>query len=168
MDNNQLFKALSSKTRIKMINLLIRKENHVSGLARQLGISVPVASKHIKILEKTGLVHKRKIGNVHLLSAKIKGLEHLLEEFAEKSTIRIHNQDTLLDALKQIPGIEAKEIHGKKCITSVDGDEGYYIYEVDGKLPEKSIDEYKPQKNIKVSLKKIISVDKKKIDIKLK
>ena len=167
MDNNQLFKALSSKTRTKMLNLLIKEEMHVSGLARKLGISVPVASKHIKVLEKTGLINKRKIGNVHLLNAKIKGLEHLLEEFAEKSTIKIHNRDSLLDALKQIPGVVSKEIDGKKCITSIDGEEGFYIYEVDGKLPEKSIDEYKPKKSIKVSLKKIVTVDKKKIDIQL-
>ena len=56
MANDNIFRALSSPTRIKALKLLSNKEMHLSGLARELDISVPVMSKHIKILERFGFV----------------------------------------------------------------------------------------------------------------
>lgn len=167
MDKNNLFKALSSETRAKMLKLLVRKEMHLSGLARELGISVPVASRHIKILEKTGLIEKRKIGNIYLLKAQFNSFENLFEQFAEESKVKIDKNDTLIEALKQIPGIKSKEINGQELITSIDGEEGYYVYEVDGKLPTIPINRYKPRKNVNINLKKIVTINKKKIEVKL-
>ena len=167
MSNYQLFKALGSPTRMKMMQILTKREMHLSGLAREINISVPVASRHIKILENAGLINKRIIGNVYLLTAKIKGLEEILEQFAEESLVEINIRGSLFDALKQLPGVEVKEVNGKQYITSVDGEKGYYVYEVDGKLPEISADEYKPEKNVTVNLKKVISVNKKKIEVRL-
>jgi len=54
-----IFRALSSKTRIEMMKLLMQREYHVSGLAKALGISVPVVAKHVKILEDAGLVESK-------------------------------------------------------------------------------------------------------------
>lgn len=167
MDNNILFKALSSQTRTKMLKILSKEEIHISGLARKLKISVPVASKHIKILDNARLINKRKIGNVHLLSAKSNSMDNLLEQFAEKSFVKIKKDDTLIEALKQVPGIDVKEVDGKLYVTSINGEEGYYLYEVDGVLPKVSIDEYKPKKNVNLNLKKIITVNKKKIMVQL-
>jgi len=44
MDNAELFRAIGSKTRVKMLKLLLRKNYHITGLAREIGISVPVAA----------------------------------------------------------------------------------------------------------------------------
>ncbi len=52
---NDVFKALSSTTRLKMLRILAKKEMHITGLARELNLSVPVVAKHSKLLEKTGL-----------------------------------------------------------------------------------------------------------------
>ena len=167
MDNNILFKALSSQTRIKMLKILSKEKIHVSGLARKLKISVPVTSKHIKILDEAGLINKRKIGNVHLLSSKSNSMDGLLEQFSEESKVKIDKNDTLIEAIKQIPGVETKEIDGKLYITSIDGEEGYYLYEVDGNLPKIPINKYKPKRNVNVNLKKIVTINKKKIKVKL-
>lgn len=167
MSNDLLFKALSSPTRVKILQILIKEEMHLSGLARKLGIAVPVASRHIKVLENAGLINKKIIGNIYLLTAKIKGLEKILEQFTEESLVEINNHDSLLDALKQLPRVESKEVDGKQYIISVDGEKGFYVYEIDGKLPKVSVDEYKPKKNVTVNLKKIVSINKKKIEIKL-
>jgi DNA-binding transcriptional ArsR family regulator len=140
---------------------------HLSGLARETNISVPVASRHIKILENAGLINKRIFGNTYLLTAKTKGLEVFLEQFVEEDLIKINRHESLLDALKQLPGLESKEVGGKQYITSVGGEKGHYVYEINGKLPEISVDEYKPEGNVNVNLKKIISVNKKKIKVKL-
>ena len=168
MGNNDLFRALSSKTRIKIIKMLVNKEIHISELSRALDISKPVISRHIKILEKTGLVKRKIIGNVHLLSANVEILEKAFEPFIEESNIKIKKNTSIFDALKQLPGVEIKAQGKNKYIASIDGEEGYYLYEVNGKLPEKPIDEYTPKKNVTLNLKKLVPVSKKKIKISFK
>jgi DNA-binding transcriptional ArsR family regulator len=167
MGNDCLFKALCSSTRIEIMQILTKHEMHLSGLARKINISVPVVSRHIKILEEAGLVNKRIIGNVHLLNAKIRGLEKILEQFVEESSVEINKYDSLLDALNQLPGIEVKKFGGQQYIHSVDGEKGNYIYEVDGKLPNTPVDKYKPKKDVTLNLKKIVSINKKKVNIKV-
>jgi DNA-binding transcriptional ArsR family regulator len=168
MSNNSIFRALSSTMRIRILKTLSNKEMHVSGLARELDISVPVTSRHIKILEKVGLVKKRIIGNVHLLSINYRNLEKSFEPFTDKSSIEIDKKRTILDALTQIPGISIKKAGNNYYIKSIDRDEGYYIYEVDGKLPAKSIDEFIIDKNLTLDIKKLVSINKKKIQINIK
>jgi len=168
MSNDQLFKALSNSNRIKMIQILINREMHLSGLARKLNISVPVASRHLKVLENAGLIKKRIVGNVYLLTAKIKSLDELLEPFAEELSVEIDKNGNLFDAIKQIPGIEVSMVGNKQYITSIDGERGYFIYEVDGIPPKKAIDEYKPQKDVIVDLKKLVTVKKKEIKVNVR
>jgi DNA-binding transcriptional ArsR family regulator len=168
MGNNKIFKALSSSTRIQIIKVLIGRELHVSGLARELGISVPVISRHVKLLEDAGLLQKRIVGNVYLLSSTIGSLEEALTPFIDESTITIKKQNSLFDALKQIPGIEIQKVGDTQYITSINGERGYYIYEVDGIPPTIPIDKYTPTKNVTLHLKKIVPVDKKKITIYVK
>jgi len=167
MSNNKIFKALSSSMRIKILNILTHKEMHISGLARELDISVSVTSRHIKILENAGLINKRIIGNIHLLSINFNNLENSFEPFIGKSSIEIDKKSSIFDALKQIPGIIIKKIGTNYYIKSIDRDEGYYIYEVDGKLPSKPIDEFIIEKNLTLDIKKLISINKKKIEVKI-
>ena len=168
MSNDNIFRALSSSTRIQILKKLTENEMHLSGLARDLGISVPVTSRHIKILENVGLINKRIFGNTYLLTTKIKNLENVLEPFIEESTVDISKEKSIFEALKQIPGIEVKKIGEHQYIKSIDGDEGYYIYEVDGRLPKKPIEEYTIDKNVTLDLKKLVSVRRKKIQVNIK
>ena len=146
MSNNQLFKALSSGTRINIMKILMNREMHLSGLAKELGISIPVVSRHIKLLEKVGLVKKRIIGNIHLLSTNINSLEKVLEPFIEESIVEINKNDSLFDALKQLPSVEVQRVGINQYITSINGEKGYYIYEVDGEIPSKPVNEFRPKK----------------------
>jgi len=57
-------------------------------------------------------------------------------------------------ALKQLPGVEVQRVGDNQYITSINGEKGYYIYEVDGKPPDIPINEYKPKKNITLQVKK--------------
>jgi len=168
MGNDILFKALSCDTRIKIIDLLRKKQMHLSGIAKKIGISVPVTSRHVKILEDAGLIEKKIFGNVHLFSIKNEVFEKMLDEFVEKSVITINKKDNIFNALEKIPGIEIQQIGDNKYITSVNGEKGNFIYQVDGELPDKSVDKYQPGKNVTIELKKIISVNKKKINLKIK
>ena len=168
MTNEDLFKALSSPMRLKILKKISDKEMHISGLARELAISVPVTAKHVKILENVGLINKKIFGNTHILSIKTTNLEKMFEPFIKESSIKINKQKSLFEALNQIPGIEIKKFGKHQYIKSIDNDDGYYIYEVDGKLPKEPIDEYKIDKNITLDLKKITTVNKKKIRVKIK
>jgi len=163
-----MFRALSSPTRIKILEILTHKEMHLTGLAKEIGISVPVTSRHIKILEKSNLVNKKVFGNTHILTAKTKNLEHLLETFNEKHSVEINKERSLFDALKQLPGIEIKKFGKNQYIKSIDGEDGYYIYEVNGKLPDMPINKFIINRNLSLDLKKIVTIKKKNIKINLK
>ena len=168
MDNNNLFKALSSKSRIKIIKILKDKEIHLSELARTINLSKPVVFRHVKILEKAGLIKRKIIGNVHLLSINLEKLEKSFESFTEEKRVDAEKNSTIFDALKQIPGVKTKDYGKNKYITSIDGEKGYYIYEVNGKIPDIPIDKFKPKKDVTVNLKKLVPIEKKKIKIHIK
>ena len=62
-----------------------------------------------------------------------------IKAVVEESKIEIEKDTTIFEILKQLPGIETKSDGKNQFITSIDGDGGFYIYEVDGKIPTKAI-----------------------------
>lgn len=59
------FGALSDPTRRAILSRLARGEARVTELAEPFGMSLPAVSKHLKVLEKAGLVKRRRSGRVH-------------------------------------------------------------------------------------------------------
>ena len=163
------FKALSCKSRVDILKLLMKEgEMHISKVAKKMKISVPVVARHIAILEETGLVERK--GRSHLIYPKINELFRITENLFELSPIyevEVKKESTILDALKRVPGIEVKKIREGEYITSIDGTTGYYIYEVNGKLPEITIDKYKINNEAEVKLKKLISITQKTLHLKV-
>jgi hypothetical protein len=137
-------------------------------LAKEVGISIPVTLRRVNILLDCELIKKRVIGNVHLLSANMEVLDNILEPFTEESVVEVNKNDNLLNALQQLPGVKVKRVGDNQFITSINGEEGYYIYEVDGKSPKLSIDKFKTKNDLTLNLKKLVSVNKKKIKVKVK
>lgn len=165
MDNN-IFKALSSETRVKMLKSLIKKENHISGLARDVGVSVPVASKHVDVLERAELVTRVNFGRTHVIKAIIENLQGMESILKENHTIGLEKGLSITDALKQIPGIDVEKVGNKSYIASIDGEKGYYIYEIDGEAPNIPIDEYILERDTRIEIKKLFPVDRKTIDVR--
>ena len=62
------FGALSDPTRRALLARLVLGEATVSELAQPHEISLAGVSKHIQILERAGLVHRRKAGRTHFIS----------------------------------------------------------------------------------------------------
>jgi ArsR family transcriptional regulator len=58
----KVIKALSDPNRVKLLKILQQKELCVCEIQAVLGIAQPTVSKHLKILEKSGLVDRRKEG----------------------------------------------------------------------------------------------------------
>ncbi|MDP6459242.1 MAG: helix-turn-helix domain-containing protein [Candidatus Hydrothermarchaeota archaeon] len=168
-----MFKALSSKTRREMLRILAKNEMHISGLARELGISVPVAARHCRLLEEKGLIERRKFGRSHVLKLnpekiRIDKLYEKLDIFSETNKVEVSKRANLLEALKKVAGIKIEKVGDKEFITSVDGEEGYYIFEVDGKLPSVPVDKFVIEKNVKIELKRLAPVKRKEMNIRVK
>jgi len=61
-----VFQALSDSTRRRMLRSLSMQPRSVGELAAPFHISLAAASKHIKVLERAGLVQRRIQGRTHL------------------------------------------------------------------------------------------------------
>jgi ArsR family transcriptional regulator, arsenate/arsenite/antimonite-responsive transcriptional repressor len=57
-----LFKALADRTRLRILGLLVNGEVCVCHIHDSLGITQPMASRHLAYLRRTGLVTTRKDG----------------------------------------------------------------------------------------------------------
>ena len=165
--NRNIFKALSSKTRVEMLKLLMEDEYHITGLAKALDISVPVAARHAKILQNAGLATRKDFGKTHVLKVDIEVLYKAMEAFSENYEIEVRKGASILDALKEVAGVEIKRIGDKEVIASVDDEEGFYIYEVNGKSPTIPINEYKMEKGGEIEIKRLVPVLKKRVNVKV-
>ncbi|MDC0715197.1 metalloregulator ArsR/SmtB family transcription factor [Stigmatella sp. ncwal1] len=61
-----IFHALSDATRREMLHTLSQQERSVSELAAPFRMSLAAASKHIKVLERAGLVRRNVQGRTHM------------------------------------------------------------------------------------------------------
>jgi DNA-binding transcriptional ArsR family regulator len=62
---DHVFGALSDRTRRAILRRLAGGPAMVSELAQPFDMSLPAVSKHLRVLEKAGLVHRRIDGRVH-------------------------------------------------------------------------------------------------------
>jgi DNA-binding transcriptional ArsR family regulator len=73
---NRTFRALADGTRRSMIHELARGESRSAGdLGRRFRSAQPTISKHLKVLERAGLVERTIEGRVHLFRLRQKPLD---------------------------------------------------------------------------------------------
>lgn len=163
-----LFQVLRSRTRRDILKALMKREMHISGIAREFGISVPQASKHCRLLVEKGLVEKRTFGRTQVLRAKPDTLYRILEYFSDETEVEVPEGSNIIDALTQIAGVKIERRDERGFVTKIDGEEGFYIYEVNGRAPDVPMDRFRIKEDLTVEVKKILYVKKKKLDIKVK
>lgn len=76
---DRVFHALSNRTRRGMVRQLSGGECSVGDLADPAEMSFAAASKHVKVLERAGLVNRRVAGRQHLCSLKPEPLKEASE-----------------------------------------------------------------------------------------
>jgi DNA-binding transcriptional ArsR family regulator len=74
VDLNNTFSALSDPTRRAIISKLAKGDMPIMELASPFDMSLPAVSKHIRVLEKAGLLIRRKQGRVHYCRLNAKPL----------------------------------------------------------------------------------------------
>ena len=67
LDLNAVFSALSDPTRREILDRLYRGEASVTELAEPFKMTLPAVSKHLSILERSGLITRERKGRVHKL-----------------------------------------------------------------------------------------------------
>jgi predicted transcriptional regulator len=85
------FDALGNPVRRKILRILNTRPRAVGEIASGLPVSRPAVSKHLRILEKAGLVSHEKAGNRNIFKLDGKGLrsaQEYLEDFWEGALAR--------------------------------------------------------------------------------
>lgn len=163
-----IFKALSSETRQKIVRILIVQETYITELARQLDLSVPVVAKHVGILDEAGIVERRVIGRTHLLKLNKDKLRSGIDILHEPVTVDMKKGSNILDVLKQVSGIGVEKVNDNEYLTAIDGEDGYFIYEVNGESPKVTMNRYTLDDSVDIELKKMILHTEKKIRVRVK
>jgi DNA-binding transcriptional ArsR family regulator len=91
--------ALADPTRRAILRRLSAGEARVTEIARPFAISLAAVSKHILVLERAGLVRRRRAGREHLLSIDPRPLDEAaawIESTRARWTARLDALDDLL------------------------------------------------------------------------
>jgi len=97
------FSALADPTRRAMLRRLSRGETSVTELARPFKISLPAVSKHLKVLEKAGLIargRKAQWRPCRLESAKMTEAVAWMEECRKEWELRFDRLEAYLAKLQ--------------------------------------------------------------------
>ena len=90
--------ALSHPTRRAILHRLMRHEARVTELAEPFAISLNAVSKHISVLERAGLVRRRRIWREHIVSFNPAPLDEV-SAWIEKTRTFWNSRLDALDAL---------------------------------------------------------------------
>ena len=104
-DLDLTFSALSDPSRREMLRLLRRGELRVTEIAAPFALSLNAVSKHVRALERAGLVRRRVSGRDHyigLAPAPLRAASEYLEQYRDFWESR-------LDALEELLVAEASQ-----------------------------------------------------------
>jgi DNA-binding transcriptional ArsR family regulator len=111
--------ALADATRRAILQRLSEGETRVTDLARPFPISLNSVSKHVRILERAGLVHRRRAGREHFLSFSPAPLDAAAEWMERQRSLwsaRLRALDAMLQAedAARAAGVARKPRSAKK------------------------------------------------------
>ena len=96
-----LFHALADRTRRDILRRVLAGEHSVSRLADSYDMSFAAVQKHVAVLEKAGLLTKRRVGREALASGDVdavRSVASMLDELEDVWRGRIDRIDALLAA----------------------------------------------------------------------
>jgi DNA-binding transcriptional ArsR family regulator len=103
---NAVFAALADPTRRAIIERLSRSEARVTELAEPFAMSLNAVSKHIRVLEASGVIERHKKGRDHILSINTRSLDEV-DGWIERTR---HHWEERLDAMERLL-LELKKEH---------------------------------------------------------
>jgi len=100
-DLDLVFRALADPTRRVILKDLARRERSVSEVARPFRMSLVAVSKHLKVLEKARLIHRRRDGSFHYLRLNPEALQSADEWLRHYEKFWTQRLDSLKQLLEQ-------------------------------------------------------------------
>lgn len=94
-DLDNVFEALANKHRREIIYVLSLQPCSISQLASMRNLSLPAIHKHIEILEKGGMIIRKKIGQTNFLTLNRKSLRGLQDWVMQYHTYWGNDEATL-------------------------------------------------------------------------
>jgi len=98
---NRTFAALADPTRRRILAHLARGDTCVTRLARPYSMSLPAVSKHLRVLEKAGLLRRRRSGRVHEMQLQARPLRQAAEWVEEYRKFWEGSLDRLAEYLEK-------------------------------------------------------------------
>jgi len=105
---DRTFAALADPTRRRMLEHLSRGDLCVTDLARPYSMSLPAVSKHLRVLEKAGLVRRRRRGRVHSVKLEAEPMKQANAWIEEYRKFWEGSLDRLDEYLQQLQKEEKK------------------------------------------------------------
>ena len=99
-DHDRVFAALADATRRDIVRRAIDGEEGVAELAEHYPMSFAAVQKHVAVLERAGLVTKRRIGRRKVVRTNLEGLrvaQRLLERYEDLWRERIGRMTDLIN-----------------------------------------------------------------------
>jgi DNA-binding transcriptional ArsR family regulator len=93
-----LFHALADRTRRDIMRRVLAGEHSVSALAVKYEVSFAAVQKHVVVLEKAGLLVKRRSGREQLASGDVASVASMLTELEQVWRDRIARIDELISS----------------------------------------------------------------------
>ena len=98
---SRTFAALADPTRRQILAHLSRGDRCVTDLARPHAMSLPAISKHLRVLEKAGLLRRRRYGRVHEIQLQAKPLKQAAQWVEEYRKFWEGSLDRLAEYLEK-------------------------------------------------------------------
>ena len=106
-----VFAALSDPTRRAILARLVRGECSVTTLGRPFAVSAPAISKHLRVLESSGLITRHKSGRVHYCRLRADSLREAGDWIEQQRAFWEHQFDSLASYLDKEEGVCSKQSH---------------------------------------------------------
>jgi DNA-binding transcriptional ArsR family regulator len=101
------FNAVAEPRRRQILDLLAGGERPVNDLVRELGVSQPLVSKHLRVLREVGLVDVREEGRrrIYRLDGRsLKPIHDWVKSYERSWSERFDRLDVVLEELKRQEG----------------------------------------------------------------
>ncbi len=100
--------ALADPKRRAILRRLAKGEARVTELAAPFNVSLNAVSKHIKLLERGGLVRRRKVGRAHLLRFRPEALSKVQDWISKQTAFWESSLQEIDELLRQENGESKK------------------------------------------------------------
>src|SRR6266700_819709 len=122
---NRTFAALADPTRRHILQHLARGDRCVTHLARPHAMSLPAVSKHLRVLEKAGLLRRRRHGRVHEMQLEAKPLKQAAQWVEEYRKFWEGSLDRLAEYLEKTHKRTGKKGKNSRAVSDLPDDCGF-------------------------------------------